>query len=128
MTTRMETLAPLGKQTVRDEAEGLSADAVVRDKNMRTSMLFMELQNQVEDALRWRHACDAKNRKVSADIAARCPLLFSDEAAPAQRNTEAPDLTVMVESDFANFCARRYPTQCSFTIEDAIWRTIAWNI
>ena len=55
-------------------------------RDMRTSSLFLELQKSVSDALEWRHARDAKARKVSAEIAARCPLVFADEAHTRSRD------------------------------------------
>jgi len=55
-------------------------------RDMRTSSLFLELQKSVSDALEWRHARDAKARKVSAEIAARCPLVFADEAYTRSRD------------------------------------------
>ena len=81
----------LGKRTLREEMDGwtpgcgLSTEAHSEDSraafDRRTSLLFLELQKTVHDALRWRHARDAKARKVSHDIAKRCPLLEPAVAA-----------------------------------------------
>jgi hypothetical protein len=75
--------------------EGADADA----KSRRTSLLFLQLQQSVHDALRWRHARDAKARKLSADIAARHPLLAPEEA-PATSHDVA-DLTLTVPKSTA---------------------------
>jgi len=83
----------LGKRCARDgeEARGWTPGLGIKSKHadsdakaardLRTSLLFLELQQSVADALEWRHARDAKARKVSTDIAARCPLVFADEAS-----------------------------------------------
>mmetsp|Transcript_59458 Transcript_59458/g.50346 ORF Transcript_59458/g.50346 Transcript_59458/m.50346 type:complete len:220 (+) Transcript_59458:55-714(+) len=81
-STKQALTQTLGKRAGPDDAEEYAAQAA-REKNMRTSMLFMELQESVSEALRWRHARDVKARKISAEIAARCPLTFPGEAAPA---------------------------------------------
>ena len=77
-------MAMLGKRNVREELEGwtpgrgLLTEAASEDSraafDRRTSLLFLELQNNVHEALRWRHARDAKARKVSHNIAKRNPL------------------------------------------------------
>ena len=88
-STKQALTQTLGKRAGPDGAEEYAAQAA-RGKNMRTSMLFMELQESVSEALRWRHARDVKARKISAEIAARCPLTFPGEAAPAvQRNAQS---------------------------------------
>ena len=88
-STKQALTQTLGKRAGPDDAEEYAAQAA-REKNMRTSMLFMELQESVSEALRWRHARDVKARKISAEIAARCPLTFPGEAAPAvQRNAQS---------------------------------------
>jgi len=81
----------LGKRCARDveEARGWTPGLGMKSKHadakaacdLRTSLLFLDLQQSVVHALEWRHARDAKARKVSADIAARCPLVFADEAS-----------------------------------------------
>ena len=68
-------MATLGKRVLREEANdwapgtGLSAAATADAEraafDRRTSLLFLELQNSVHEALRWRHARDAKARKAS---------------------------------------------------------------
>ena len=45
----------------------------------RASALFMELQGQVQDALRARHERDAREQTLSAEIAAQHPIRFQDE-------------------------------------------------
>ena len=98
------SMAMLGKRILREEMDGwapgrgLSTEAVSEDSraafDRRTSLLFLELQNNVHDALRWRHARDAKARKVSHDIAKRCPLEHDVAAAMVHALTEELPATV----------------------------------
>ena len=98
-----EVLALLGKRSGRDEIEdwvpgrGLDVDEVESDaaiKYKRTSHLFLEMQQAVKSAVAWHQARDAKARKVSAEIAARLPIVFKDEAPTRHVDDE---LTATVE-------------------------------
>ena len=71
---------------VRCYMNGTPADAERRRKILRTSLLFMQLQKQVSEAVRWRHARDAREAKLSAEIAAKHPVrLPCDEPGNAER-------------------------------------------
>lgn len=89
----------LGKRSRKDDIEtwapgvGLGPQSNESEAARRTSLLFLQLQQTVNEAVAWRHNRDTKSRKVSADIAARCPLVFSDESP--KRHAEE-DVTVTV--------------------------------
>ena len=68
---------------------GTREAAVRRKKILRTSLLFMQLQKQVSDAVRWRHARDAHEVRVSAVIAAKHPVRFPDEETTHDEHEEA---------------------------------------
>ena len=80
-STKLALPQTLGKRAGPDDSKGHAAQTA--RENMRTSMLFKELQESVSQALRWHHARHVKARKKSAEIAARCPLTFPGEVAPA---------------------------------------------
>ena len=84
-------------------------------RDMRTSSLFLELQKSVSDALEWRHARDAKARKVSAEIAARCPLVFADEAYTGSR--DAAPTAVAAEKEANATSAKVHPRLLFFNGE-----------
>ena len=114
-----EAVTALGKRSVREERQGVDdddfewtpgagvrcyvhgepEDAARRRKILRTSLLFMQLQKQVSDAVRWRHARDAREAKVSAEIAAKHPVRFPDDepakTAAAGVVEERPAVTVV---------------------------------
>jgi hypothetical protein len=98
------TVTPaLGKRPARTEINnwvpGLGLDDSANgmdEKSRRTSLLFLQLQQSVEDALRWRHARDAKARKVSADIAMRHPLKPAEETSATSHDVSAADLKLTV--------------------------------
>jgi len=62
----------------------LHVQMVRNSKQMRTSAIFLELHGQVQEGLRRRHERDAKEQKVSADIAAQHPICFPGEEVLAQ--------------------------------------------
>ena len=63
----------------------------------RTSLLFLQLQQDVKDALRWRHTRDAKARNESAEIAQRCPLVFAEEPASTHTKDEVEEAPTPVK-------------------------------
>ncbi len=112
-----EAATALGKRSVREERwggdedfewtpgvgvrcymHGTPEDAAHRRKILRTSLLFMQLQKQVSDAVRWRHARDAREAKMSAEIAARHPVRFPDDEPAKAERTDATTAAVVVEA------------------------------
>ena len=98
-------MTTLGKRILREETKdwtpgrGLeeaqsTTDAERAAFDRRTSLLFLELQNSVQDALRWRHARDFKARKASHEIAKRCPLPAADAVATVHLLKEELPTTV----------------------------------
>ena len=103
MTTMHPDDRVLGKRSARLDIEnwapGLGLDDHTEgadEKCRRTSLLFLQLQQSVEDALRWRHSRDDKARKVSADIAMRHPLKAVAETSATSHDASATDLTLTV--------------------------------
>jgi hypothetical protein len=76
---------------------GTHEEAVRRKKILRTSLLFMQLQKQVTDAVRWRHARDAHEVKVSAAIAAKHPVCFHDKETAQTEHEEAVTAASMAQ-------------------------------
>ena len=74
--------AGLGRQADNEREAGRPSSA------RRTSLLFLELQQQTVQAVAWRHTRANKARKVSMDIAMRCPLVFSEEAPRGEHAEE----------------------------------------
>ena len=70
-----------------------------KNKLQRTSLLFMELQQQVKDALRLRHDRDAREIKLSAEIAARHPIVLAD-GEPAHARDEVECDVQLVSASF----------------------------
>jgi len=68
-----------------EDYAGRQPELVARNaKQLRTSALFLQLQGQVQDALRARHERDAREHTLSAEIAAQHPLRFPDEVAEVE--------------------------------------------
>merc|ERR1712216_378059 len=98
------TMTTLGKRVLREETKdwtpgrGLEAQSTMDDEraafDRRTSLLFLELQNSVQDALFRRHARDFKARKASHEIAKRCPLPAADAVATVHLLKEELHATV----------------------------------
>jgi len=72
---------------------GTPQDVALRAKMMRTSLLYSELQTQVSLALMRRRERDAKEMRLSAEIAKSNPLQLPGEA-PAQNKTAGEDTIV----------------------------------
>jgi|EP00802_Teleaulax_amphioxeia_P026851 hypothetical protein len=144
-------MTTLGKRILREETKdwtpgrGLeeaqsTTDAERAAFDRRTSLLFLELQNSVQDALRWRHARDFKARKASHEIAMRCPLpaadavatvhLVKEELPATVKKTEVKVLTFeeKMKADAAEAkaraCARSLPEPLTTAILSAAYKEV----